>query len=291
MSDRDDLTDFMQHCRVERGLSPHTLRAYERTLSQVRSHLDERGHDFRDANRMDLRSWLFQAGKGRAAATRARHVAAVRTFYRWMLREERVEASIAEDLQRPKVGQHLPHFLSQNQTETLLDGLPLSARDRALLELLYGGGLRIGEVEQLDWEDLDLEEGRVHVRRGKGGKPRIVPVGPPAVEALQALSPEEPDGPVFLNARSRRLSQRSMRRIVKERGLEAGLGGLHPHALRHTFATHLLDNGADLRGIQEMLGHENLSTTQRYAHVSTQALLSVYRSAHPHARDDTESER
>ncbi len=286
----DPLAGFLQHLHVERGLSDNTLKAYRRTLSQLALHLEAKGRSLADATRTDLRGWLFQAGRGRAPATRARHVAALRTFYRWMLREERVERSVAEDLQTPKVGRHLPHFLTEAQSSELLDETPLAPRDRALLELLYGAGLRVGEAEALDWADLDFEEGLVWVRKAKGGKQRKVPVGPPALRALQALRNSvdaELDDPVFRNARGGRLSQRSMRRIVKECGLVAGLGGLHPHAMRHSYATHLLDNGADLRGIQELLGHADLSTTQRYAHVSTQGLLRVYRDAHPHARDDT----
>lgn len=286
----DHLAGFLQHLRVERGLSDNTLKAYRRSLSQLALHLDAKGRTLADATRTDLRGWLFQAGRGRAPATRARHVAAIRTFYRWMLRESHVERSVAEDLQTPKVGRHLPHFLTEPQSAELLDATPLAPRDRALLELLYGSGLRVGEAEALDWSDLDFEQGLVWVRRAKGGKQRRVPVGPPALRALQALKSSvdaERSDPVFRNARGGRLSQRSMRRIVKDCGLVAGLGGLHPHAMRHSFATHLLDNGADLRGIQELLGHADLSTTQRYAHVSTQGLLRVYRDAHPHARDDS----
>ncbi|MCB9674827.1 MAG: tyrosine recombinase XerC [Alphaproteobacteria bacterium] len=286
-----DLAGFLQHCRVERGFSDNTLRAYSRSLGELERYLEGKGRTLAGATRNDLRGWLFQIGQGRAAATRARHVAAVRTFYRWMLREEKVERSVAEDLQPPKVGRHLPHFLTEPQTGQLLDDTTLTVRDRALLELMYGGGLRVGEVEGLDWGDVDLREGLVHVRHGKGGKQRKVPIGPPAIEALRAHRGEASlDEPVFRNSRGSRMSQRSMRRIVRECGLSAGLGGLHPHAMRHTFATHLLDNGADLRGIQELLGHSNLSTTQRYAHVSTQSLLRVYRDAHPHARGDDRDE-
>lgn len=278
---------FRQHCRVERGMSENTIRAYERTLTTLEQVLDQRARTLLEADRMDLRGWLFQVGRGRAPATRARHVAAVRTFYRWALREELVERSPAEDLQVPKVGKRLPHFLSEDAAGQVCEGEG-SARDRALLEVLYSGGLRVGEAEGLDWADVDLDQGRLRLRNTKGGKERIVPIGPPAVEALSLLGPGE--GPVFLNSRGGRLSQRSMRRIVRQMGLVSGQAGLHPHALRHSFATHLLDNGADLRGIQELLGHANLSTTQRYAHVSTSSLLRVYRDAHPHARSDGDGE-
>lgn len=284
-----DLDGFLLHCRAERGLSDNTLRAYTRSLGELQYFVQAKGRSLSEATRLDLRAWLFQVGRGRAASTRARHVAALRTFYRWMLREGRVERSVAEDLQAPKVGKHLPHFLTQPQTSNLLDDTTLTDRDRALIELLYGSGLRVGEAEGLQWGDIDLEQGLVLVRHGKGGKQRKVPIGPPAVDALDAIRDDpSSEDPVFRNQRGGRLSQRSMRRIVRQCGLAAGLGGLHPHAMRHSFATHLLDNGADLRGIQELLGHANLSTTQRYAHVSTQSLMRVYRDAHPHARDEPE---
>lgn len=277
---------FLLHLRAERGLSAHTLRAYARTLGSLAGFLLARGQTFEQADRTALRAWLFQIGRGRSAATRARHVAAVRSFYRWMLREERVERSVAEDLQAPKVGRTLPHVLSVASASEVVES-PVSALERALLEVLYGSGIRVSEASGLDWADVDLAQGRLLVRHGKGGKQRIVPIGPPAVEALTSLREEASDGPVFLNARGARMQPRSMRRIVKKAGMLAGEGGLHPHALRHSYATHLLDGGADLRGIQELLGHADLSTTQRYAHVSTATLQRVYRKAHPHASQGT----
>ncbi len=292
MDDDPLLSRFLDHLRVERGMSSHTLRAYRRTLVDLGGALD--GVSYVDAERMHLRRFLFRAGKGRAPATQARHVAAIRTFYRWLLREEHVESSIAEDLQPPKVGQHLPNYVSVAQADELVERPSLSVRDRALLEVLYGCGLRVAEASGLDRDDLDLDAGLVIVRRGKGGKERRVPIGPPAVAAvvalLETLPPESPH--LFHNARGGRLSPRSMRRIVADAGKLVGISGLHPHALRHSFATHLLDAGADLRGIQELLGHASLATTQRYTHVSVEALLNVYRSAHPHARrSEPEDER
>ena len=155
--------------------------------------------------------------------------------------------------------------------------------------MLYGCGLRVAEVSGLDREDVDLEQGLLRVRRGKGGKERIVPMGPPAARALSRLLDEtgEDGAHLFENSRGNRLSPRSIRRIVRQVGLRVGAPGLHPHALRHSFATHLLDGGADLRGIQELLGHASLSTTQRYTHVSVDALRDVYRKAHPHAQRGT----
>ena len=158
---------------------------------------------------------------------------------------------------------------------------------RAVLEVLYGCGLRVSELSALDVEDLDLKQATLAVRKGKGGKERRVPMGPPAVRGLSAWLEERPEvdhRAVFLNTRNSRLSPRSIRRLLRRVGIASDNPGLHPHALRHSFATHLLGNGADLRGIQEMLGHASLSTTQRYTHVSVEGLREVYRRSHPHAR-------
>ncbi len=279
---------FIEHLRVERGASAHTLRAYGRTLRELGQHLAAEGRTFADARKVDLRAFLFRVGRGRSSATIARHMAALRTFYRWLLQTGTVERSVADGLQPPRIGRRLPRVLSEPQADWLLDeAQPLSARDRAILEVLYGAGIRVGELCALDVGDVDLKTGIVRVRRGKGGKERRVPMGPPAVEALAAWLDERgasAEVALFLNARGARISDRSVRRMVDKAGLASGVPGLHPHALRHSFATHLLDAGADLRGIQELLGHSSLSTTQRYTHVSVKGLLDTHRKAHPHAR-------
>lgn len=291
---------FLDHLKVERGLSPHTRRAYARTITDLSAHVAALGRTSLTARRIDLRSYLFKAGRGRSPATLARHVAALRTYYRWLAEQGTLASSPAEDLEPPKVGRRLPRFVSPAKAVEVLEPDPAegegsSARDRAVLEVLYGAGLRVGELCALDPDDLDLEQGMVRVRRGKGGKERRVPMGPAAVEAVRAWLIErgdDPDGPLFLNARGRRVSDRTVRRLVERAGRGAGVPDLHPHALRHSFATHLLDAGADLRAIQEMLGHSSLSTTQRYTHVSVQSLLETYRAAHPRARGGSgESER
>jgi integrase/recombinase XerC len=277
---------FLDHLRAERGCSSHTLRAYGRTLTDLGAHLTQQGRTFAGARRVDLRSFLFHQGRGRAAATLARHVAAIRTFYRWLLETGVVEKTPTDDLQPPKVGRTLPRHLSVPQAHEVVEEEP-SPRDRALLEVLYGGGLRVGELVALDVPDVDLATAIVRIRRGKGGKERRVPLGPPAVAAVRAWLAERPDAEddaLFVDRNGRRLSDRSVRRVVAKAGARAGVPDLHPHALRHTFATHLLDAGADLRGIQELLGHSSLSTTQRYTHVSVQGLLDVHRAAHPHAK-------
>jgi site-specific recombinase XerD len=279
---------FLDFLRAERGYSPHTLRAYRRTVEDLVRHLAGVGRTLETARKVDLRGYLFGAGRGRAPATLARHVAAIRAFFAWLVDTGALSTSIAADLQPPRVPLPLPDVLSEPVADRLFQG-ESAARDAAILEILYGAGLRVSELAALDWEAVDLDSGQIRVVRGKGGKERRVPMGPPAIAALAGLAaPADRAGPVLRNARGRRMSDRSIRRVVEEAGKRAGIAGLHPHTLRHSFATHLLSSGADLRGIQELLGHSSLSTTQRYTHVSTSQLRDVYRRAHPHARDDRE---
>jgi integrase/recombinase XerC len=284
------LARFYDHLRVEKGASAHTLRAYEHTLSHLKAHLEAQGLGLRDKlERVHFRGFLFAVARDASSSTVARHTAAIRTLYKWMVREGHVEKAAALQLQPPKVGRRLPRVLSKAEATAIVEQpLPddkiTSLRDRALVELLYGAGLRASEAAALDRDDVDLHGGLVTVRRGKGGKERRVPLGTPGVAALQAWFDATPSGgpAVFTNVRGGRLTTRSMQRIVHALGRDAAPGA-HPHAMRHSYATHMLDNGADLRGIQELLGHASLSTTQRYTHVSVESLLQVYRSAHPHA--------
>lgn len=290
MTDEVLLGRFYDHLRVEKGASAHTLRAYEHTLSQLKAHLEAQGLGLRDRlDRVHFRGFLFAVARDASSSTVARHTAAIRTLYKWMVREGHVEKAAALQLQPPKVGRRLPRVLSRSEATSIVEQpLPddkiTSLRDRALVELLYGAGLRASEAAALDRDDVDLHGGLVTVRRGKGGKERRVPLGAPGVAALQAWFDATPSGgpAVFTNVRGGRLTTRSMQRIVHALGRDTAPGA-HPHAMRHSYATHMLDNGADLRGIQELLGHASLSTTQRYTHVSVESLLQVYRSAHPHA--------
>ena len=282
---------FETWLKVERGTSPHTRRAYTTTLSALAAWLAERDRDLLAADRRDLRGFLFTATTGRATATAARHIAAIRAFYRWAVDHDLLPvATAAEGLAAPKVGRRLPRVPSQAQAERIVTGPAttddpaLACRDRAMIEVLYGAGLRAAELVALDVPDVDLDEAIVSVRRGKGGKERRVPIGPAGLAAVRDWLVARPaaTGALFVNARGGRLTTRSVQRIVNAAG-SAELAGLHPHALRHAYATHMLDAGADLRGIQELLGHASLGTTQRYTHVSVQQLLDVYQNAHPRA--------
>ncbi len=286
------LTRWLEYLRVSLGYAKGTLRAYGHSAGTLDHWRIEAEKEWSDLRRADLRAWLFRVGRGRSAATVARHISAVRALFAWMVDEGLLAVSYAEGLQPPRVRLPLPDVLSVAQAARLCDteaaARAVAVRDQAILEVLYGAGLRVGELVALDWEHLGLADGQIRVVLGKGGKERRVPMGPPAVLALQALALEEgrSSGPVFRNQRGVRLSDRSVRRVLAQLGAARGAPGLHPHALRHSFATHLLSSGADLRGIQELLGHASLSTTQRYTAVSVRDMQAAYRRAHPHARRD-----
>jgi integrase/recombinase XerC len=258
--------------------------------------------DVRELDVYLLRGWLGKlAGEGMAAASVARKVSAVRTWMRWLRKRGVISTSPADQLASPKVARGLPTLLSvdaaKEVVETATPATPIGARDRALLELLYGSGLRVSETCALDVTDVSLPEATARVL-GKGGKERTVPLGRRCVEALGAWLAQRPrvvhprtgaqdPRALLLGAHGRRLAVRVAFRIVRQYGaLGVGRPDVHPHALRHTCATHMLDGGADLRAIQEMLGHARLSTTQRYTHVSMEQLMRVYDAAHPlaHAR-------
>lgn len=279
----DLLAGFLAWLRAERGASPHTLRAYEGDLRGMLEALGATPPE--EARPAHLRAWL--ASTTPHPASLQRRIASARTFYGWLLREGRVCVNPAERLRTPRVRKPLPHVVQVEEATPLVetdvgDGLR-ALRNRALLEVAYGGGLRVSELAALDVRHLELAEGRVWVRGGKGGKDRVVPIGPPAAEALRAWLAGRTSGPVFTNARGGRLTTRALYDVVHRAGLQQGMA-LHPHMLRHSFATHLLSGGADVRAIQEMLGHASLATTQRYAHVDPDQLGRVHRAAHPRAR-------
>lgn len=285
------ISDFLEYLRVERGSSPHTLKGYRRDLLSLSEHLQANKVSLLGANLNDLRTHLAQlAGKRPAASTTRRRLAAYRSFYRWALREGLVEVSPADRLVSPKAQISVPRFLDVGEATELVEN-PVQegwflARNKALLELMYAAGIRVAEAASLELRDIDLKANLVDVRHGKGRKQRRVPFGPPAARALVAwLARRGNRGEaLFLNKDGLRLSVRSMYRIVRDSGVQNGLSGVHPHALRHTCATHMLAGGADLRAIQEQLGHASLSTTQRYAHVSVEQLINVYRASHPRAK-------
>ena len=296
---------YLEHLEDERMVSSHTLRAYGSDLDRfvhflARDFLDNNIDQIhpQDIDPLAVRSFIAALAKdGVGKRSQARCLSALRGLFRFACREGTLGSNPASSVRSPKQPTRLPRHLRPGEVETLLDAArgddPLSRRDLALLEVLYASGLRVGELTGLDWNDLDLEARTLRVL-GKGGKERMVPFGKPAAAALQDWL-EVWDGirrgspgaeePVFLNYRGGRLSARSVRRILDRHVDGAALAaGVHPHTLRHTFATHLLEGGADLRTIQELLGHSSLSTTQRYTHVEIERLLQVYRESHPRAK-------
>jgi integrase/recombinase XerC len=290
------LTHWTAYLKGERGVSEHTIRAYLGDLSRLERHLTDREVTLSEATLKDIRGWLAtgsaragQPARRLSAATLSRRIAATRNFYRWMVRTDRLSDSPAERLSTPRLPHSTPRFLDINEAADVVENPTQSGwfllRNRALMELLYGSGVRIGEAVSLDVQDIDLDELMVRVRQGKGRRDRVVPFGPPAARALRDwIGSMGGKGALFRNKSGGRLSARSARQIVRNAGVNNGVPQVHPHALRHSCATHLLGAGADLRSIQEQLGHASLSTTQRYTHVDAAHLLRVYRSAHPHAR-------
>lgn len=292
---------FLAYLRDQRRASPRTLRAYAGDLEQFRAHLAaEAAGEPPRPDRIDTLSVRgFVAGlhrRGTGKASIARKLSAVRSFLRHVVREGLLETSPAAGVPTPKLPRLLPETLTVDEVFALLDGIEAcdeaGLRDRAILEFLYATGLRVGELVSLDLDAVDVPEGMVRVL-GKGGKERMVPFGSKAqvaltrwLQASASLRQRQADSrAVFLNLRGGRLTDRSVRRILDRRLREAAIQArVSPHALRHSFATHLLGAGADLRAIQEMLGHRSLSTTQRYTHVSLDALMQVYDRAHPRAR-------
>jgi len=282
------LARYLRALEVEEGASPHTLRAYGHDLDAFVAWSREKGRDPARAALPELRAFLARSA-GCAPATLARRIAALRGFFRFLVRVGLREDDPAERLRMPRVPEQVPRYLDVAEASEVVENPTQEGwfrdRNRALLELAYGSGLRASELAALDRDAVHLVERVVDVRNGKGGKPRRVPFGPPAAEAIEAWLNVSSGTPLFLNRDEKRLSVRAIFRIVRDAGVNNGVSGVHPHALRHSFATHLLAGGADLRAIQEMLGHASLSTTQRYAHVSIEHLLDAHRRAHPHGRE------
>jgi len=287
---------FQQFLTVERNLSGHTCAAYRRDLGEFRKFLATYGGaaaaDLQRVDHLLLRRYLAELHQRNQRTSIARKLSALRTFFRYLVREGVLPANPAEAVATPKRNRYLPKTLSVDEATALMERghgtTVLALRDRAILELLYSSGLRVSELTGLNVGGLDLRENLVRVL-GKGRKERIVPVGRKAHEALsaylEARGAVSDDQPLFINHRGRRLTPRSVQRHLKVRLLKAGvLKDISPHALRHSFATHLLDGGADLRAIQELLGHASLSTTQRYTQVSVDQLMVVYDRAHPRSK-------
>jgi integrase/recombinase XerC len=295
---------FAEHLQGERRVSAHTLRNYLSDLAQFRAFLAERKlcidrSDTVDVRKVDIhvvRAFLAALTKDHKKSSIGRKLAALKSFFRYLVATKRIEQDPLLLIQTPKQEKPLPAFLSVDDVFQLLGGIKvkksLDVRDRAILEFFYSTGVRVSELVGINWADLDFQLEIVRVV-GKGSKERIVPFGTVAKKALQEYAAEQRkiwnypckgEAPVFLNNRGERITTRSVARIVEKHLRQAGIAvKMGPHGLRHTFATHLLNSGADLRVIQEMLGHASLSTTQRYTHLNLDQLTAVYDKAHPRA--------
>jgi len=284
----EDFADFQLHVK---GRAEATVRGYRADLKNLAQDIDA----FADFNLNNLRQWLGNAvAEGKARATLARRTASVKAFSTWAEREGYLTRDVAARLVTPKVGQHLPTVMAPQQAGELV-GNAVSVdeahfqRDSAILELLYATGMRVAELVRLDLEDVDFKRSTARVT-GKGNKQRVVPFGAAATDALQQWidggRKEMARGDtqaIFVGSRGARIDQRQVRRIVDKAATVTGTSGLTPHGVRHLAATHLLEGGADLRVVQELLGHSSLSTTQIYTHVSAKRLKQVYSQAHPRA--------
>ncbi|GAM09843.1 tyrosine recombinase XerC [Geobacter sp. OR-1] len=289
------IAQFCHYLDTEKNVSPHTLAAYRSDLEQfsafVRGELGETAAPG-EIGHLLIRRFLAKLMKGHSRSSIGRKLAAIRSWYRYLIRQGAVRQNPAELVSTPKKEKKVPYHLAIDEVTALVEapgGTSTPAlRDKAILELLYSSGLRVSELTGLNISGIDLSSGLVKVL-GKGGKQRIVPVGSHAVKSvssyLQALPPTGPDRALFLNNRGGRLTRRSVARIIDRYILHlATMKKVSPHTLRHTFATHLLESGVDLRAIQELLGHSSLSTTQKYTHVNIDRLMEVYDKAHPKAR-------
>ena len=293
--------DFLGYLEFERGLSRNTLEAYRSDLMQLGAYLERSGVDVLDAEHEHLAGFLSELADGSedrppvAAATLQRKAACLRSFYRHLRREGLLERDPTADLRAPRKSQRLPQVLNRAEVQKLLCAPrgtdPSALRDRALLETMYACGLRASEAIDLTMGDIDLHAGVLRAR-GKGSKERLVPIGREAVTAIRAyvqrgrpaLVGLRDEAHLFVNHRGAGLTRQGLYKIVQRHARTAGLDGrMSPHTLRHTFATHLLAGGCDLRSVQEMLGHADVATTQIYTHVSAEKLKDVYFQAHPRA--------
>lgn len=284
------IDDFLGHLRVERQMSAHTLDAYRRDLEALQAWADAQAFDLLALHAEQLRAFVAaEHRRGLSPKSLQRRLSACRSFYAWLLKQGRIAASPAAAIRAPKAPRKLPQVLDPDEAKALVEvptDAPLGLRDRALLELFYSSGLRLSELCGLRWHGIDLADALVHVT-GKGNKQRSVPLGSHARAALaewRASTAANDDAPVFPGRDgpiSPRAVQLRLRKLAQQQGL---FKRVHPHLLRHSFASHILESSGDLRGVQELLGHADIATTQIYTHLDYQHLARVYDEAHPRAR-------
>ena len=293
---KDFIELFIRHLEVERGVSAHTVRAYRKDLDEFSGYVKAVPDKI---DMIDVRGFIAeQIGRGLSKITVSRRLSSIRSFFKFLYREGYIKCNPAKLVSNPRVPKLLPRFLTVDDVFSLIEkpeGIGfIPARDRAILELLYSSGLRVAELAGLNMDDINIRESLIKVR-GKGRKERIVPVGSKAIDALKSYTIERillksKDNALFLNRMGTRLTDRGVRRIVVKYAKALFIQGrIGPHTLRHSFASHLLQGGADLRVIQELLGHSSLSTTQRYTHLDITHLMDIYDKAHPMAKEKNTS--
>ncbi|WP_174613660.1 site-specific tyrosine recombinase XerD [Virgibacillus ihumii] len=292
------IEDFIHYLQVERGLSDNTLKSYQRDLKQYMAFIENHIHkkSWNDVERNDIIGFLYELkDNGKSAATISRAISSIRAYHQFLIRDQQVNQDASIHIETPKKEQKLPKVLSSKDVEKLLtfqEDSPLSIRNKAMLELLYASGLRVSELISLKVSDLHLTMGFLRCF-GKGSRERIVPLGDVAKEAVEKYLREargqltrrrQDKNALFVNQHGRPLSRQGFWKILKGIARQSGIKKeITPHTLRHSFATHLLENGADLRSVQEMLGHADISTTQIYTHINKSRLKDIYQSYHPRA--------
>lgn len=291
------IDEFIYYLTVERGLAENTLESYARDLRNYRKFLKKQGiSDIKATTKTNVMAYLLALRKeGKATSTVSRHLAALKSFYQYLFRERHIDHNPTTNLESPKLEKKLPRVLSVDEVELLLNQAklnePAGTRDKAMLELLYATGIRVSELISLDVDHVNLQMGYVRCF-GKGSKERIIPLGSMAKKYVEEylkrgrvkLIKSKDEKSLFVNHHGRRLTRQGFWKIIKKYAREAGINkDITPHTLRHSFATHLLENGADLRSVQEMLGHADITTTQIYTHLTKARLKEVYSKTHPRA--------
>ena len=290
---RDLIREYLSYCRVEKGLSANSIESYAHDLARLGDWAEKHGENLLELTRTDLREWLIDLSAEKLSEnSKRRLISAVRGFYKFLMFDGHIKNNPAEDLVAPQKGVYLPRFLNRSEIESLLavpdTSTEIGLRDRAILELMYASGLRVSEAANVRINDIDLDGG-ILTTTGKGSKTRRVPVGSSAIEwvrsylALRRKKENIEIDNMFVNAAGSPIDRQTIYISITQYAEQCGLVGVSPHTLRHSFATHMIQNNADIRSVQQMLGHADISTTQIYTHVSTQRMKEVYESAHPRA--------
>lgn len=297
---RDFVREYLLYLQVEKGLAKNSLESYERDLGKLKSWAERNNFELLDLTRKDLREWLIDlAGENLAESSKRRMVSALRGFYKFLMFDGHIKKNPAEDLDAPQKGFYLPKFLNQAEVEQLLlqpdVAQETGLRDRAILELMYACGLRVSEAVELKISDVELDAG-ILTCKGKGGKTRKIPIGKSAVEWLKSylvLRRKKNNIEIrnlFVSSLGKPITRQVIFKFIKEYAEKIGLEDVSPHTLRHSFATHLIQNSADVRSVQQMLGHADISTTQIYTHITDAHLRKTYEKFHPRALGKTNLE-